>query len=139
MKTVSKPMGYRLVGLGFLLALALALPQTALAHAKLTRSSPADKASLTNAPQQIELWFSELLDDKFNSIEVVASKDVNAKPRVNLAQGEPKVDPKDRTHLTIELKALEPGEYTVDWRVLSRDGHSAPGRFTFRVLAPVKK
>jgi methionine-rich copper-binding protein CopC len=43
------------------------------------------------------------------------------------------VDPKDRTHLMVKVGALKPGDYVVDWRVLSRDGHSAPGRITFTV------
>jgi methionine-rich copper-binding protein CopC len=121
---------------GFIvLALVAALPLTALAHAKLKRSTPVDKAALATAPKQIELWFDELLDDKFNSIEVYPTAEVNAKDHKSLSEGEAKVDEKDRTHLTVQLKALAPGDYTVDWRVLSRDGHSAPGRFTFKVTA----
>jgi copper resistance protein C len=140
MKTNSKLVFGGLVRLGMLsmLALALALPREAWAHAKLLRSSPADKSGVTEAPKQIELWFSELLDDKFNSIEVYPSAELKEKTHAKLTEGEVTVDPKDRTHLTVTLKTLAPGEYTVDWRVLSRDGHSAPGRFSFKVAAPKK-
>jgi len=37
--------------------------------------------------------------------------------------------------MTVGLKPLAPGGYVVEWRVLSRDGHSEPGRITFRVQA----
>lgn len=30
---------------------------------------------------------------------------------------------------------LPAGDYVAAWRVLSRDGHTAPGRLTFRVVA----
>jgi methionine-rich copper-binding protein CopC len=140
MKTNSKLVFSGLVRLGILsaLALALTLPREAQAHAKLLRSSPPDKGELATAPKQIELWFSELLDDKFNSIEVYSSAELSAKTHTALTEGEAKVDPKDRTHLTVTLKGLAPGEYTVDWRVLSMDGHSAPGRFSFKVAEPKK-
>jgi len=126
--------------MGMIALLALALPWSAQAHARLERSTPKDKAKLTEAPKQIELWFSELLDSnpKFNTIEVYSSAEVKNKTHTNLADGDSKVDAKDKTHLTINVKALPPGDYTVDWRVLSQDGHSAPGRFTFKVLAPKK-
>lgn len=125
-------------GIFSLVVLALALPREALAHAKLLKSSPADKSELAAPPKQIEIWFSELLDENFNSIDVYPTSELGAKRHAKLTDGEVKVDPKDRTHLTVALKNLAPGNYTVDWRVLSRDGHSAPGRFSFKVAAPQK-
>jgi len=119
-----------------LLALLVALPLAAAAHAKLERSSPKDKARLTSAPKTIDLWFDELLDEKFNSIQVFPSSEAAAKSHTNYVDAEPKLDPKEKTHLSVTLKPLPPGKYTVDWRVLSRDGHSAPGRFSFEVLPP---
>ena len=117
--------------------LALAVPQAAFAHAKLMKATPADKSTITESPKTIDLWFDELLDAKFNSIEVYASSDVSNKKRTNLAEKDAKVDDKDKTHLSVALKApLAPGDYTVEWRVLSRDGHSAPGKFVFKVAAP---
>lgn len=104
---------------------------SASAHARLIKSAPANKAALTNAPVLIELWFNELLDDGFNAIEVFPLTELNQTKRQNLARGVPQVDPKDRTHLTIELGALTPGSYLISYRVLSRDGHTAPGRLSF--------
>lgn len=126
------------IGRLIVLGAVLLVPLVALAHARLERSTPKNKSKLTEAPKQIDLWFSELLDAKFNSIEVYSSAELKATTHTNLAVGDPAVDPADKTHLSIGLKTLAPGDYTVDWRVLSQDGHSAPGRFSFRVLAPKK-
>jgi copper resistance protein C len=126
--------GFRRVGglAVFVVFLALFVPN-GWAHARLVRSIPADKAELPEAPKEIELWFNELLDSGFNKIEVVTATAVDAKTRKNLCKGEPKVDAKDRTHILIPVEPLEPGEYIIEYRVLSRDGHSAPGRLAFKV------
>lgn len=79
------------------------------------------------------MWFNELLDDGFNHVQVHRAADRAAKERQNMVKGKPRVDPKDRTHLIADLEDLAPNEYVVEYRVLSRDGHSAPGRFTFKV------
>ena len=137
METVFMNVVRRACRFGILLVviLGLALPEAALAHARLERSSPKTD-ELLQSPQKIELWFSELLDAKFNSIAVFPASELNAKTRANLTREDAKVDPNDRTHLSAAIKPLPPGEYMVEWRVLSLDGHSAPGRFTFRVLGP---
>ena len=43
------------------------------AHAQLIKSDPPDKAELNESPARVDLWFNELLDDDFNSIEVIAA------------------------------------------------------------------
>lgn len=111
------------------------LAPAAFAHARVIRSNPAKGAELAQPPEQIELWFNELLDAGFNSIEVFVSAEIGLPKHTNLAKGKPQLDGRDRTHLTLKLEPLAPGEYAVEWRVLSRDGHSAPGRLTFRILA----
>jgi methionine-rich copper-binding protein CopC len=126
-----------LVATHVLIALVLVAPFSALAHARLERSTPTDKSKLTESPKQIDLWFSELLDAaKFDTVVIYSSAELKATTHTNLALGDPTVDPKDQTHLTVMVKPLPPGDYTVDWRVLSQDGHSAPGRFSFHVLPP---
>ena len=113
--------------------LSLILARDALAHAQMVRSNPAKNAELTKAPEQVDLWFNELLDEGFNSVEVFTASESALQHHANLARGQAAVDPEDRTHLTVKLAPLPAGEYVVAWRVLSRDGHSAPGRLTFRV------
>lgn len=114
----------------------LAVPD-ASAHARLTRSNPAEKAELAAAPRQIELWFNELLDQGFNHVIVFPAAEVKLKPRerTNFADGKPELDPADRTHLTVKVKDLPAGDYVLEYRVLSRDGHTAPGRVRFTVKA----
>lgn len=117
--------------------LLIAFPATVLAHAKLMRSAPQSGKKVAS-PEKVELWFNELLDGQFNSIEIFSATEANSTSHTNLAIGKPEVDPKDKTHLSIAVKTLEPGKYFVDWRVLSLDGHSAPGRFQFQVVPKVK-
>lgn len=118
----------------FVLALFFAFAHDALAHARMVRSIPAKNAELTKSPGQIDLWFNELLDEGFNSVEVFPSAELTSKKHANLVKDKAAVDPADRTHLTIKIAPLSPGEYVVEWRVLSRDGHSAPGRITFHFV-----
>ena len=107
-------------------------------HAQLIKANPCDKAELKESPTRIELWFNELLDENFNSVEVIPAAELSAEKHSNFAKGKPKVDAVDRTHLTVPVAELKPGKYVIQYRVLSRDGHTAPGRITFQVrdIAP---
>ena len=125
-----------MVALITLLALTLIGVESVSAHARLLRSIPADKAQLEKAPAQIELKFNELLEDNFNDMKVFPVAQFRSKQRTDFVEGKPMVDAKDRTRLLVDVKPMPPGEYMVEWRVLSRDGHSAFGRFTFRILEP---
>jgi len=109
--------------------------QSAFAHAQLTMSTPENKASLKESPAQVDLWFNELLDEGFNSVEVYPATELNAKLHTNMVMNDPRVDEKSQNHIVARLKPLQPGDYIVDYRVLSRDGHTAPGRITFTILA----
>ncbi len=114
-------------------ALLLAASPNAFAHARMVKSNPAKGAELAKAPERLEMWYNELLEDGFNSVEVYPAKELESAKHSNLVHEKPTVDPKDHTHLILKIDALPPGEYVVDWRVLSRDGHSAPGRFTLKI------
>ena len=118
----------------FILLLIMGSAPTTWAHARLLRAEPAKGAEVFPAPGQIDLWFNELLEDGFNTLAVFPATELaSTEKHSNLVKDKPLVDPKDRTHLTVKLPLLPPGEYIVEWRVLSRDGHSAQGRSTFRV------
>lgn len=113
--------------------LVLATSATAHAHARLERSVPRADATVV-APKTIELWFNELLDDEFNDVTVYRAKpDGSPADATNLATGKPQVDASDRTHLSTSVGTLTTGPYVVQYKVLSRDGHSARGRVLFRV------
>ncbi|MEO8434604.1 MAG: copper resistance protein CopC [Pyrinomonadaceae bacterium] len=97
-----------------------------LAHAKLERSEPKSNSMLQQAPQLVELWFSEELESGFNSIEV---KDQQGRRfdqgGVNLSEGNKKAQ--------IALSPLDAGTYTVVWKALSMDQHALRGDFAFTV------
>ncbi len=118
-----------------ILCLGLTVVPTAVAHARLVKVEPARQAEVT-APRQIELWFNELLEEGFNTVTIFPASELSAAGKhTDFAAGKPVLDAKDRTHLTVKAGTLPPGDYVIEWRVLSRDGHSAPGRSTFRVRA----
>ncbi len=100
------------------------------AHARLTASDPADKATLAKAPTQIALTFSE---------ETSATKSggsVTDASGATVSTGF-KVDLNQRTKMTIDLKPNLPnGAYTVKWNSLTEDDNGmADGTFTFTVQA----
>ena len=100
----------------------------ASAHALLVRSTPAANAVLTQPPVQVEIFFSEPLEEGLSSIRVFDSN--------NLAvdAGDVRVDPADPTRLTVTLHSLTEGVYTVTWKVVSSiDGHQTTGSFPFAV------
>lgn len=113
--------------------LALGAAQEADAHARLIAGSPRENSLLSASPAAIDLWFNELLDDEFNSIEVYEGAG-KGDERKNLASGSAAVNGDDRTHLSVPVQKLGAGVYTVEWKVLSRDGHTARGRFSFRII-----
>jgi len=121
-------MKFRLAAILIALGLALALALPVFAHASLLRSIPEANAALDRAPAQIELFFSEALEPSFSSIVVI---DSNGAQMDNF---DSRVDPADATRLTVTLRSLPDGVYTVSWQVLSAvDGHSTAGAFPFAV------
>jgi methionine-rich copper-binding protein CopC len=127
----------RLACLPILVVVLCFATSSAQAHARLTKSLPDSGVTLAASPARIDLWYNELLDGgDFNSITVFPSAQGTVATHTDLTAGKPTVDAKEPTHLSITLQPLPPGEYTVEWRVLSLDGHTAPGRFKFKVVAP---
>jgi copper resistance protein C len=100
---------------------------TAFAHAHLVRATPAEGGSVKAAPDEVTLKFSERLEPTFSSavIRDAAGKQVD--------KADAHVDKADRTTVHVSLPTLEPGVYTVEWRVTSSDTHKSSGNFTFRI------
>ena len=94
-------------------------------HASLVRSSPARRATLTTAPDRVQLWFNEVIEPKFSSVSVWDA----AGQRVDLEDA--RVEPEDPKRLTVGLKPLGRGAYRVRFRVLSVDGHVVESEFPF--------
>jgi methionine-rich copper-binding protein CopC len=99
----------------------------ASAHAHLVRATPAEGGSVKAAPAEVTLKFNERLEPAFSSavIRDAAGKQVD--------KADAHVDKADRTTVRVSLPPLEPGVYTVEWRIMSSDTHKVNGNFTFRV------
>jgi methionine-rich copper-binding protein CopC len=116
-----------ILGLAALLAVAGLAPQAALAHAMLLRAEPAVGASVSPAPSQIVLHFSEGVEPLFTTVEVLDA----AGTRVD--SGAPHTAAGDQKTLLVGLKPLPAGNYTVEWHATSVDTHKTQGHFSFSV------
>ncbi len=111
-----------------LILIGLTTTGEASAHARLFRSNPEDGAVLTEAPQEIYLWFNEPVVVEFVSVELL---DANAQ-----SVGEVKLrsDASDPTLAIASMPALQTGVYSLTWKVLSNtDNHVTRGTVVFGV------
>jgi copper resistance protein C len=109
-----------------LVVLALAGTTPAFAHSVLVRSSPSDKAVLTQAPSEIRLTFNERIEPRFSTIELsVDGSKVKAE--------RPDVEKNNPYDLVLRPPPLKPGRYLVKWRAISADSHKIEGTFGFQV------
>ena len=96
----------------------------AAAHAFLDHAEPRVGSTVSAAPKEVVLFFSQNLEPTFSTIEVSDASGA----RVD--QGNPKVS---ATTMRVGVKQLPPGTYRVRWQVLSTDTHTTEGSFTFQV------
>lgn len=108
-----------------LLAALLAMSAPAQAHDTLLESDPADGAALETSPEAITLTFSS---DILDVSPLVRISDESGE---QLAEITPTVDGPVAT-ATLE-EPLPAGTHTVQWRVVSGDGHPIEGTFTVTV------
>lgn len=104
-----------------------AWPQSAAAHDSLVDSDPAADSTVETLPEELTLTFSAALigGEGTTAVEILDA-DGNS-----VIDGEPTVDGAMVTQqLTTEAAA---GEYIVEWRVVSSDGHPTDGEFSFTV------
>jgi len=100
---------------------------SALAHATLDRASPPVGRSLANPPSEVVLFFTDVLEPAFSTIEV---RNENG---ALMSSGKAEVDPDHGTQLRVALKPLPAGTYKVIWRAISLDTHRTQGDFLFHV------
>jgi hypothetical protein len=99
----------------------------ASAHSVLLGTTPKASSQVPSAPDSVVLVFNEMPRARFSAIHVVgpdgARRDSGSVRVVN-------------DSVTQMLGGTRPaGTYTVDWRVISADGHPVSGQFTFRAAA----
>lgn len=100
-----------------------ATPAAIHAHAELTSSNPADGSALTQAPETIELAFSE--DLLVDTVEIaVTNSDEELVDNIVVST--------ERNSVTTIWPAdLPGGQYRVAYRVVSNDGHPITGVINF--------
>ena len=104
-------------------AAARALPRP---HATLLSSEPAAGAALAVAPSRIRLLFSEPIEAAMSGATI---SDANGR-KIALTVA---ADPRDVHALIAPVPALQGGSHTVQWHIVSADGHRVDGRFSFTV------
>ena len=99
----------------------LALAATAQAHTHLKEATPADKSVVNAAPANVVLKFSEAA--KVTALTLHKDGEADQKLTASPATASEQV--------TAALPNLSPGKYSVDWRVVSDDGHIMSGKLSF--------
>jgi copper resistance protein C len=96
----------------------------AQAHAFLDHASPAVGSSVSSAPSQVVLTFTQNLEASFSTATVTGPGGAS------VAAGKAQVS---GNTMTIGLKGSGPGTYKVHWHALSVDTHTTEGSFSFTV------
>ena len=112
----------------FFLALACAVamvPATGHAHAYLDHASPRVGSVVSTSPSEVRLSFTQALEPRFTAAQLRSSSGAV------VATGG--VDPANAKEIVIRVRALAPGRYKVQWKVLSVDTHRTEGSFGFEV------
>ena len=107
------------------LAFLVAASGPASPHAFVEASVPADRSTVREAPGEVTVRFTESVELEFSRITVKSGTGET------MSTG-PVRQPAGNT-LTVGLKALGPGSYTIEWRVLSVDTHVTDGVLRFTV------
>ena len=98
-----------------------------MAHATLVKSDPPRRASLSSPPKQIQLWFNEKIEGSYASVSVLDSN------KNSVTENSPEVVLDDPKSVILNLPQIEPGRYTVQYRVMSVDGHVIESSFDFSI------
>lgn len=107
---------------------AISVAPAAFAHAHLKMQYPAADAAVTAAPQALTLDFSEGIEPNFSGVKITGPQEAAVKT------GAVKRNEKDNKQLIVPIEeSLKPGEYLVDWHVVSVDGHKTKGTYHFSV------
>lgn len=103
-------------------------PQYALAHAQLIKEVPAGNAKIVEIPERVSLDFDNQIIDLGSGNDLrVLNKD-----GVDVSTGDVTIV---GANLSKSLSnTLEPGKYTVSYRVVSEDGHVVAGEYFFTIV-----
>jgi methionine-rich copper-binding protein CopC len=96
-------------------------------HAFPDHSDPRVGSTVSSPPSIVRIWFDGDIEPVFSKITV---RTADGK---TVDKGDSHVDPKDSVLLEVSVPPLPPGQYTVMWSVIARDGHHTEGQYTFTV------
>ncbi|MFT4181825.1 MAG: copper homeostasis periplasmic binding protein CopC [Rhizobium sp.] len=108
-------------------AASITLAGQALAHAHLKFATPAADGTVKQSPSELDLTFSEGLNLKFSGVAITGPDKAVVKT------GDAMLMNGDSTLMIPVTGKLTPGKYTVEWHVLSTDGHKTNGSYSFTV------
>ncbi len=121
-----------MLGLVVIGGLAAGQARPAGAHALLAESSPADGATVEQAPAEVSLTFTEALDPVLTVVHVLDATGARVEAGRVEIPGAP-------NRARVPLGPLAKGTYTVTWRTTSTyDGHTTVGTVAFGVGVPVE-
>jgi len=104
-------------------AILVALASVAQAHTHLKEAMPADGSTVKAAPEQIMLMFSEAAKVTALTIQKEGGEEQKLAPLPTTASA----------HVMVPAPKLAPGKYTVNYRVVSDDGHVMGGKVHFTI------
>ncbi|MGD9892234.1 MAG: CopD family protein [Dehalococcoidia bacterium] len=101
------------------------------AHANLFQSDPPAQSSVSRAPEQVQLVFTEPVEPRFIEVSVLD------RDRNRVDGGDAQVAPGTDNTVVATLGDVPPGVYTISWQVVSSvDGHTTRGLIPFNVGDP---
>lgn len=100
----------------------------AFAHAHLQQQTPAAGSEVSTSPQTLTLNFSEGIETRFSGVTLSGPQQKTVKT------GELTRSDSNQAQLIVPVaEPLAAGDYTVDWHVVSVDGHKTKGQYHFTV------
>lgn len=107
------------------IALLVAGTATVSAHAYVERSDPREGETLQDPLREIRVWFTEALEPAMSRLTLLGPDGLPVAGAQPVALGS--------SALGLAVPDLPGGRYTVQWKVLSKDGHVTEGTISFQV------
>jgi hypothetical protein len=97
------------------------------AHAFLDHAVPAVGSTVTSAPKDVRIFYTQPIEPAFSGATV------SGPGGQDIATGAAAVDPRNPMELVLTLPPIAPGHYKVTWHVVSVDTHRTSGTFSFDI------
>ena len=118
----------KIISTALAMLLAVGISTTTFAHTHLTETNPADGSTVTEAISELTLNFDGLVGEG-SFVELTSSTGQDVAVR-DISIG-------DLNMVATLAEPLSNDQYTVNWSIISADGHPLQGSYSFTVEAPV--